>query len=106
MNWCTSLAAGPTPASRHCNNAQLGLNGATIGAGYERQIFPLWGLKVEYRYTKFQSKTIDLPSTSTSGSSAPQTAITSATASGSASYLNTTAHYSPEMQIVSVGISR
>jgi opacity protein-like surface antigen len=39
----------------------FGLNGGTVGAGWERQIAPGWTLKGEYRYTKFQSK--DLSST-------------------------------------------
>jgi outer membrane immunogenic protein len=36
----------------------FGLNGGTIGAGWERQIAPGWSLRGEYRYTKFQGKDV------------------------------------------------
>lgn len=86
------------------NNAQLGLNGGTIGAGYERQVSPLWGVKVEYRYTKFASKTVDLPSTSTSIQNFPGNG--SSSTSVSTSYINTAASYSANMQTVMLGVSR
>jgi opacity protein-like surface antigen len=86
------------------NNAQLGLNGGTIGAGYERQVSPLWGIKVEYRYTKFASKTVDLPSTSTSIQNFPGNG--SSSTSVSTSYINTAASYSANMQTVMLGVSR
>ncbi len=53
----------------------FGLNGATIGAGWERQIAPMWTLRAEGRYTKFQSKTL----TSTSTTSVTSSATTSVT---------------------------
>jgi outer membrane immunogenic protein len=37
----------------------FGMFGGTVGVGVERQIAPLWTLKAEYRYTKFQNKTIN-----------------------------------------------
>src|SRR5262249_54786229 len=37
----------------------FGLNGATVGGGWEHQIAPSWTLKAEYRYTQFAGK--DLP---------------------------------------------
>lgn len=92
------------------NDVQFGLHGGTIGAGFERRISPLWGMKVEYRYTKFQSKTIDLqsstastltstqPATATSGSSSSTTTNTS--------FSNTAAHFNADMQTVLVGVSR
>ncbi len=47
----------------------FGLNGATIGGGWEREIAPGWTLKAEYRYTQFENK--DLPrSTSSAGTQA------------------------------------
>jgi len=33
----------------------FGLNGATVGAGWERQVAAGWTLRGEYRYTKFQA---------------------------------------------------
>src|SRR5262249_6160361 len=40
---------------------RFGLNGITVGAGFERQFASMWSLKGEYRFTQFQSKTIDYP---------------------------------------------
>jgi opacity protein-like surface antigen len=36
----------------------FGLNGATVGGGWERQITPSWTLKAEYRYTRFEDKNL------------------------------------------------
>jgi opacity protein-like surface antigen len=36
----------------------FGLNGGTIGGGWERMIAPGWTLRAEGRYTKFETKTI------------------------------------------------
>jgi len=36
----------------------FGLNGGTIGGGWERQIASGWSLRGEYRYTKFQGKDV------------------------------------------------
>jgi len=43
----------------------FGLNGGTVGAGWERVLAPGWTLRAEGRYTKFQSKTVTTPSFST-----------------------------------------
>jgi outer membrane immunogenic protein len=43
----------------------VGLNGGTIGAGWERQVAPGWMLRGEYRYTKFEGKDINQNSAST-----------------------------------------
>ena len=32
--------------------------GGTVGAGWERKITPSWTLKAEYRYTRFQDRTV------------------------------------------------
>jgi opacity protein-like surface antigen len=34
----------------------FGLNGATVGAGWEHQLAPAWTLRAEYRYTRFEDK--------------------------------------------------
>ena len=49
----------------------FGLNGATVGAGWEHEIAPGWTLKTEYRYTQFEDK--DLPRSS--GTTSTQTSI-------------------------------
>jgi opacity protein-like surface antigen len=36
----------------------FGAFGGTIGAGWERKITPSWTLKAEYRYTRFQDRTL------------------------------------------------
>jgi len=44
----------------------FGLNGATIGAGWERQLADGWTIRAEGRYTKFESKTLNSPFSSSS----------------------------------------
>jgi opacity protein-like surface antigen len=46
----TTLPNGLDPA--------FGANGITVGAGWERQILDTWTLKLEYRYTQFESITV------------------------------------------------
>jgi opacity protein-like surface antigen len=46
----------------------FGLNGATIGAGWERQVAPGWTLRAEGRYTKFETKTLTTNFTSNTAS--------------------------------------
>ena len=43
----------------------FGAFGGTIGAGLERKIAPSWTLKAEYRYTRFQDRTLSTDFTST-----------------------------------------
>jgi len=47
----------------------FGMNGGTIGIGWERQIISGWDLRAEYRYTRFGSKTVSLAEASSSTSS-------------------------------------
>jgi opacity protein-like surface antigen len=59
----------------YLNNYAVGMNGGTIGGGWERQIVRGWTVKVEGRYTKFANKnvtntssnTASLPTSSTAG---------------------------------------
>jgi len=91
------------------NNARFGLHGGTIGAGVERQISPLWGIKVEYRSTKFQSKTVDLPVTSSTTTVSPTNNSGGTTSGGTstfATFTNNAARFSADMQTVWVGVSR
>jgi opacity protein-like surface antigen len=92
------------------NSAHFGLHGGTIGAGFERQIAPLWGVKVEYRYTKFLSRTVDLPfsasNTTVSNSNSSSPGNTSTLTSASTTSGNTAARFGADMQAVYVGVSR
>ena len=49
----------------------FGLNGGTVGVGWERQIVPGWTLRGEYRYTRFQDTDlhVNTQSASSDGSS-------------------------------------
>lgn len=44
----------------------FGLNGGTAGAGWEREIAPGWTLRAEYRYTRFQDKSVNIAGQTTS----------------------------------------
>ena len=46
-------------------NGGFGLNGGTVGIGWERQIVPGWTLRGEYRYTRFQDADLHLNTQST-----------------------------------------
>lgn len=48
----------------------FGAFGGTIGAGWERKITPSWTLKAEYRYTRYQDRTVTDSLNSSSSSSA------------------------------------
>ncbi|MFY9696654.1 MAG: outer membrane beta-barrel protein [Xanthobacteraceae bacterium] len=79
----------------------FGMNGGTVGVGWERQIVGGWNLRAEYRYTRFASTTVNVgESSSTSGTSAgPTTTTTSST-------LNDAFHYSDvDMHSVWLGVS-
>lgn len=47
----------------------FGLNGGTVGVGWERQIVPGWTLRGEYRYTRFQDVDLHVNTQSTGTSS-------------------------------------
>src|ERR1700686_4082882 len=51
------------------NDQSFGAFGGTVGAGWERTITPSWTLKAEYRYTRFQDRTLTESSSSSSSSS-------------------------------------
>ena len=40
------------------DQSNLGTFGGTVGAGWERKITPSWTFKAEYRYTRFQDRTV------------------------------------------------
>jgi opacity protein-like surface antigen len=60
------LIGGYTYGGFDWGGRPFGLHGATVGAGWEREIAPGWTFKAEYRYTRFQDK--DLPRSTSSTS--------------------------------------
>jgi len=66
----------------------FGLNGATVGAGWEHQIAPGWTLKAEYRYTRFEDKDFARPESSTIS----QTSVTGGGAVTTTTTTSTTAN--------------
>ena len=77
---------GYTRGGFEWTNRTFGLNGATVGAGWEHEIAPTWTLKAEYRYTAFQDKDVQRATASTS----TQTSV-SATGAVSTTVTNTSA---------------
>jgi opacity protein-like surface antigen len=67
---------GYTRGGFEWSNRTFGLNGATVGAGWEHEIAPSWTLKAEYRYTAFADK--DLPRTAFSASTQRSVSTTGA----------------------------
>ncbi len=85
------------------DNQSFGLNGGTIGAGWERQLAPGWTLRAEGRYTKFQDKTVgSLSSTNTTSSSAGGGATSSGT---QASVLSASNRVSADMWSAWLGVT-
>jgi opacity protein-like surface antigen len=96
-----------SPAQVGIGSFQFGMNGATIGGGWERRISSSWTLRVEYRYTEFRGhddQTVTFASnnpsasTTTSGSTTTSTFTcntcippisTNTTSSGSGTGFNT-----------------
>jgi len=76
------VIGGYTYGGFEWGNRTFGLNGATVGAGWEREVAPGWTLKAEYRYTAFEDK--DIARSTSSASSQRSVGTTGAvTTSGS-----------------------
>ena len=73
MNYAYVLGGYTYGRFKAFNETGFGMNGGTIGGGWERRIAPGWTLRAEYRYTKFQSKdvTSTVTSTTTTANSGP-----------------------------------
>ena len=104
-----------SPAQVGIGSFQFGMNGATIGGGWERRLSPAWTLRAEYRYTEFRGHddqivafTSTNPSTSTSASRftstsnftcnaciPPSTTTTTSISSGAGFNTGTTSSASP-----------
>jgi opacity protein-like surface antigen len=82
----------------------FGMNGATVGAGYERVIGPGWTVKVEGRYTKFADANVPSTAVSSSSTSGPVTGGTATTAFSSASA--STYNVSADIFTARVGITK
>jgi outer membrane immunogenic protein len=76
------LVGGLTYARFDLADESFGAFGGTIGAGWERKISPSWTLKAEYRYTRFQDRTVTESVNSTSSS--PGAILSSTTTSTAA----------------------
>jgi opacity protein-like surface antigen len=100
----------------YLNNFAFGMNGGTIGGGWERQFVRGWTVRIEGRYTKFASKevttnfssTSSSPSGSTTSSSSSTTLLS--TSSNSSTSTNTsvssnTDRFSASVASVLVGVS-
>jgi opacity protein-like surface antigen len=81
----------------------FGAFGGTVGAGWERKITPSWTLKAEYRYTRFQDRTLT-ESFSSSNSSSTSGAFTTSN-SFSNVFLDTNRFSGLDWHTVSVGVS-
>jgi opacity protein-like surface antigen len=78
----------------------FGANGVTVGAGWERRILDSWTLKLEYRYTKFQ--TINL----TQSDTGVQTNFNGGFATSSSVFTDvSTASISPSLHVLRVGLT-
>jgi outer membrane immunogenic protein len=78
----------------------FGAFGGTVGAGWERKITPSWTLKAEYRYTRFQDRTVTESSNSTSSS--PGATFSSSAASAA---LESSRISGLDWHTVSIGVS-
>jgi outer membrane immunogenic protein len=79
----------------------VGAFGGTIGAGWERKITPSWTLKAEYRYTRFQDRTVTENSTSSSNSPG----ATSLTSTSSLAAVESSRISGLDWHTVSIGVS-
>ena len=79
------LVGGITYGRFEILDESFGAFGGTVGAGWERKITPSWTLKAEYRYTRFQDRTVteNASSNSTSpGNSSSNDALQTSRVSG------------------------
>jgi len=82
------------------SNQSFGAFGGTVGAGWERKITPTWTLKAEYRYTRFQDRTL-----TESFSSSFSNSATGLANSSSAASLDTNRFSGLDWHTVSIGVS-
>ncbi len=90
----TTLPGGEDPP--------FGANGVTVGAGWERQILDSWTLKLEYRYTKFQTVDVSASSSSLQTDFNPPFNVAISSFASSSSQ---TASISPSLHVLRVGLT-
>ncbi len=97
-------AIGGYTYGRFALGQSFGLNGGTVGAGWERQLAPGWTFRAEGRYTKFEGKNL----ADTSAANITSTSINAGVPTA-AFAINTTdttlTHISPDMWSIWLGVS-
>jgi outer membrane immunogenic protein len=100
------LTQFPNAVLRRTGGEGFGLNGATIGGGWERQIAPGWSLRGEYRYTKFQGKDVSENFVTNSSFVQVQQANGSVLARVTSSdNFTATSHIAADMYSLSIGVA-
>jgi opacity protein-like surface antigen len=94
------LVGGVTYGQFEVLDESFGAFGGTVGAGWERKITPSWTLKAEYRYTRFQDRTVTESSNFSSSSSG-----TGGVSSSSGSSVETSRISGLDWHTVTIGVS-
>jgi opacity protein-like surface antigen len=81
----------------------FGAFGGTIGAGWERKLSPSWTLKAEYRYTRFQDRT--LTTNFSNASTSPPSGTPPGVSTSSSTTLDTQRFSGLDWQTAMVGVS-
>jgi outer membrane immunogenic protein len=92
--------AGFNTTLPNINDPAFGANGVTVGAGWERQVFDSWTLKLEYRYSQFE--TVTVPNSFTNSQTNFNAGLPT---SSSNSTGNEASRISPSLQVVRVGLT-
>jgi opacity protein-like surface antigen len=99
------VIGGYTYARSEAFGTSFGLNGATIGAGWERQLAAGWTLRGEYRFSKFQSKDVTKTFASSDvGTSRNGTGVVTGVQTDSA-VTTQTAHVAADMHSLWLGVA-
>jgi outer membrane immunogenic protein len=94
------LVGGLTYGRFELLDESFGAFGGTVGAGWERKITPSWTLKAEYRYTRFQDRTVTENSNQTTSVSGTTTSSSTALTTSQSSRIS-----GLDWHTVSIGVS-
>jgi opacity protein-like surface antigen len=94
------LVGGLTYGRFELLDESFGAFGGTVGAGWERKITPSWTLKAEYRYTRFQDRTVTENSNQTTSVSGTTTSSSTSLATSQSSRIS-----GLDWHTVSIGVS-
>jgi outer membrane immunogenic protein len=94
--------AGFNTTLPNVGDPSFGANGVTVGAGWERQILDTWTLKLEYRYTQFESVTVPAFSTNSSTNFNPPFGVP---VNSDVSTSNQASRISPSLHVIRVGLT-